>query len=196
MEAIGRSIPEVEKLIGIWLPFVDAYSAGLWLFWITETEIIAVPRPSMLIENSRLHSAVGPAVTWPGGASYYFWRGTQVPAEWIEKRDTLSASIALTWKNIEQRRAAAEIIGWARVLEQLKPKTVDIHPNPFVGTLLRVDLPDAPGEQFLKVRCATRRDFVLCVSKTAKTALEAQTEMWTGLSQAEVLEALNEGRRA
>ncbi len=82
------------------------------------------------------------------------------------------------------------------MLEQLHPTVIDTHANPMVGTLLRVDLPDSPGEQFLKVLCDTGRTFALCVPRECRTALEAQTAMWPGLSEQEVLTTLNEGRRA
>ena len=63
------------------------------------------------------------------------------------------------------------------MIEQLKPTVIDADKNPLIGTLLRVDLPDSPGEQFLKVRCATGREFVLCVHPGMRTAREANA--WT-----------------
>src|SRR5437867_2257886 len=65
----------VERLIGIWLPFVEASEAGLWIFWVLKDEIVAVPRPALRVLDDRLHCADGPAVAWPNGARYYFWRG-------------------------------------------------------------------------------------------------------------------------
>jgi hypothetical protein len=100
-------------------------------------------------------------------------RGTSVPAEWIEDRASLKAETALSWPNIEQRRAAADLIGWTKILEQLKPQVIDADPDPEIGTLLRVDLPDAPGSQFLKVQCGTGRSFVLPVPVEMKRARQA-----------------------
>jgi hypothetical protein len=177
----------MEHWIGIWLPFVDAYVAGLWLFWVTEKEVIAVPRPALQIENDRLHSSIGPAVSWPDGAEYFFWRGTQVPREWIEKPNTLDYLVALRHQNIEQRRAAAEIVGWDKILAHVGAKVLDQHTNPQIGTLLIADLPDAKGEKFLKVKCGTGRDFCLPVPKEMKTALQAQAWMWPGLTEEEIL---------
>ena len=54
---------------------------------------------------------------------------------------------------------------------------VDKDADPQIGTLLRVDLPDAPGEQFLKVQCGTGRSFALPVPPTMATALDANA--WT-----------------
>ena len=187
LHAIGRDVPEMEKWVGIWLPFVDAYCAGLWLFWVTEKEVIAVPRSALKIVDDRLHSTTGPAVSWPDGVNYYFYKGTQVPAEWIESPSVLAPETALTWPNAEQRRVAAEIVGWSKILEKLSAKVVDTHRNLMIGTLLRADLPEAPGEQFLRVRCGTGRDFCLPVPKSVKTALEAQAWMWPGLTESEIL---------
>ena len=105
------------------------------------------------------------------------WHGTRIPREWIANKDALDPKTALTWPNIEQRRAAAEILGWKRILSELKPRSVDKHADPEIGELLEVDLPDSPKSKFLKVRCATGRDFVLPVPAEMKTAVQAQA--WT-----------------
>lgn len=76
-----------------------------------------------------------------------------------------------------QRRAAAEILGWARILEELQPTVIDRNADPEIGTLLRCDLPDSPGEQFLRVKCGTQREFVLPVPPDVRTAQEANA--WT-----------------
>ena len=94
-------------------------------------------------------------------------------AEWIEKRAELDPKVALTWGNVEQRRAAAEIVGWGRVLEHVSAHVVDADANPYIGTLLLADLPDSPGSAFLRVKCATGREFVLSVPAEMKTAREA-----------------------
>ena len=128
-------------------------------------------------DRGRLHSIAGPAVAYPDGWAIYAVRGVRVPAEWIEQKDKLDPATALTWPNVEQRNAAAEIIGWARILEQLKPSTIDTDRDPEIGTLLRVDLPDAPNSRFLRVRCGTGREFVLPVPAEMETARQANA--WT-----------------
>jgi hypothetical protein len=105
-----------------------------------------------------------------------------VPKEWILSPKSVLPETALTWPNVEQRRAAAEIVGWGRVLDQLQCETIDADPDPLIGTLLRVVLPDAQGahDEFLRVRCPTGRDFALCVTGMGyTTALQAQA----GLNQ-------------
>ena len=47
------------------------------------------------------------------------------------------------WPNIEQRRAACEIVGWNRILAELDAKSLDKHPDPQIGELVEVSLPDA-----------------------------------------------------
>jgi hypothetical protein len=108
--------PEVARWIGIWLPFLQAAEAGLWLFWITETEIIAVPRPSLLIEGDRLHCATGPAVHWPDGARYWFWRGVQVPELVIERPASITVAMVDGEANAEMRRVMIERFGGGRDL--------------------------------------------------------------------------------
>ena len=176
--------PTQARLAGIWLPMVKAYDAGLWLYWITQTDIICVEQPCLHIADDRLHREDGPAVEWPAGEAYYFWRGTQVPKDWIEDRKHLDAKTALTWGNIEQRRAACEMIGWHRILSELKAKTINRHSDPQIGELVEVILPDSGKERFLRVLCGTGREFALPVPREMKSAIEAQAWTW-GLSPKE-----------
>jgi hypothetical protein len=100
-----------------------------------------------------------------------------VPAKWILDKASLDPQTALTHPNVEERRAAAEILGWEKVLSALKPKIIDQDKDPEIGTLLEVDLPDSKGSKFLKVLCGTGRTFVLPVPNEMKTALQANA--WT-----------------
>ena len=126
----------------------------------------------------RLHCENGPAIRYPDGWGVHLWHGTRVPAAWIEERATLTAQTALTWVNVEQRRAACEILGWDAVLAETHAVVVEQDADPSIGTLLRADLPDAPGSQFLRVRCATGREFVLSVPADVRTAREANASTW------------------
>jgi len=168
--------PTQAKLAAIWLPMVDAFSAGLWLYWITPTEIVCVEQPSLHIADGRLHRAHGPAVEWPDGEEYYFWRGTQVPGEWM--RGNLTAKTALQWHNIEQRRAACEMIGWHKILNDLNARTINKHSNPQIGELVEVELPDAGRELFLRVLCGTGREFAIPVPRSMRSAMQAQAWTW------------------
>lgn len=127
--------------------------------------------------EQRLHCETGPAIECRDGYSVYAWHGTRIPSEWIDKRDSLDPTTALTWNNIEQRRCAAEIIGWANVLDQLNPRIINKDPDPMIGTLVEVELPGSGRERFLDVRCGTGRRFALAVPPNMQTALQAQA--WT-----------------
>lgn len=131
------------------------------------------PEALKLGENNRPHCETGPSHRWRDGFELYYWRGLRIPAEWVRNKETLDPMTAITWPNIEQRRAAAELIGWANVLKKLDAKTVDKDENPQVGTLLEVELPDSGKERFLQVLCATGRIFALPVPRSCGTALEA-----------------------
>lgn len=129
-------------------------------------------------DQNRLHCENGPAIEYGDGTVVYAWHGVSVPDAWIaDKENALTAEIALTWENIEQRRAACEILGWAKVLEKLNARVVDADEDAQIGTLLRVEIPEIGEEQFLKVQCGTGRTFAIPVPPTVKTALEANA--WT-----------------
>lgn len=86
--------------------------------------------------------------------------------------------MALTWENIEQRRAAIEIVGWDKIIDQLNAKVIDEDVDPEIGTLIEAKIPDIGKERFLRVRCGTGRSFCLPVPPNMKTALEAQSWTW------------------
>lgn len=140
---------------------------------------IAIMHPTIakFDDQYRLHAEDGNALEFADGYGIACWHGTVVPVEWLRNRKTLDVKIALTEPNAEKRRAAAEIIGWARVLRELPHREIDVDADPQIGTLLSVDLPEAPDSRFVLVRCATGRDFALPVPQEMKTALEANA--WT-----------------
>jgi hypothetical protein len=158
--------------------YQETVESACW-WWPHRDFVIVSERPLWIDrdERGRLHSETRAAIQWPDGWGLHMWHGTGVPAEWIENRKTLDVRLALTHPQIEQRRAAAEIIGWQRVLAELPHRVVDADTDPTIGTLLSVDLPDAPDSRFLKVLCGTKREFVLPVPREMKTALEANS--WT-----------------
>lgn len=162
--------------------FKTVYENGLddlGFYWFNRDFCMASERPTELRRDAagRLHCETGPAIAWSDGYALYAWHGTVVPADWIEKRASLDPRTALTHTNVEQRRAAAEIIGWSRVLDAVGAVVINEDKDPMIGTLLEADLPDAPGSRFLRVRCGTGRDFVLPVPREMRDALEANA--WT-----------------
>jgi hypothetical protein len=137
-------------------------------------------RPEIILidADNRAHCETGPSHKWRDGWSLYHWHGVKIPAEWVENKAGLSAKTALTWENIEQRRAACEIVGWAKILKELNAIVIDKDSDPEIGTLLEVDLPDSGKERFIHVKCGTGREFALPVPKDCgDTALAANA--WT-----------------
>ena len=165
---------ETKKLAGLWRV---AKSAGWWLphekiCWVSERHNIL-----RRDDRGRLHCETGPALAYPDGLAVHAWHGIRVPAGWIEDRARLTSKVALTWQNIEQRRAACEILGWHTILRELDATTINKDADPEVGELVEVTIPDVGRERFLKVLCGTKREFALPVPPQMKTALEANA--WT-----------------
>lgn len=128
-------------------------------------------------DQKRLHCETGPSIEYEDGFAVYSWHGVAIPKEWITEREKLSPKTALTWANVEQRRAACEIVTWAQILRELDAKVIQADDDPMVGTLVEVNLPDIGKEKFLKVLCGTGREFAIPVPPNMKTALEANA--WT-----------------
>lgn len=150
-----------------------------WVWWHEDVCVIS-DRPEVIKMNdeNQLHCENGPALKYRDGWSIYSWNGTVIPKNWIEDKENLDPTTALTWENVEQRRVAAEIIGWHNVLDQLNCNVIDEDGDPEIGVLVEVDIPEIGRERFLRVRCGTGRDFALPVPPEMKTALQAQAWTW------------------
>jgi hypothetical protein len=163
-------------------PLLEAYLFGCWSLYWTDDTLYWVAKPTLVFDPTAsskiLHCANGPAVL-SDVEDLYFWRGTIIPAEWIEDKSGLDAKTALTWPNIEQRRiACSEIVGWNRILSELEARTIDADGDPQIGTLVEVVLPDLPRPaRFLRVKCGTGREFVVGIPPNVETALSAQAWM-------------------
>ena len=160
-------------------PHMDAYieyaeSCG-WMYAYSQVALVS-DRPEFMAFDDRnlLHCEFGMSVRFRDGWGIHSWHGQRIPSEWIEKKDFLTPQIALTHANVEQRRAACEILGWAKILRELKAKTIDKHVSPFVGELLEVEIPEIGKEKFLRVKCGTEREFALPVPPDMKRASQAQ----------------------
>jgi hypothetical protein len=112
--------------------------------------------------QNRPHCADGPSHKWRDGWALYHWHGVRIPDDWIG--GGLDAKTAVTWPNVEQRRAAIEILGWQNVLSALDAKSLGGNPDPKIGELIEVQLPfeDDKGNAttralFLKAQCGTGR---------------------------------------
>lgn len=140
----------IEKWIGIWLPFLEASEAGLWLFFVTEKCVVAVPRPSLLISGNRLHCDDGPAVSWPKGDRYWFLHGVQVTRQIVETpAEELDPRLLLKERNAEVRREIVRKIGIERASQRLTTKILDRQGD---YELLNLDLGDGRSRPYLKMR--------------------------------------------
>lgn len=166
--------PEIEEMV----PIVNNCH---WVMYSeTEKKIYLSDRPVhiKMDDQNLLHCEDGPAITFTDGFSVYAWHGTRVPSKWIEDKDSITAKDYLMHSNIEMRRVASEIVGWAAVLDQLdaqgRLEVIDDSGNPSIGKLVVVDIPDVGKEKFLLVECGTKRQFALSCDPKATTAFEAQ----------------------
>lgn len=160
--------------------YIDyAKNCGIAYFYKNVAIICDRPKEIRLDEDNRLHREDGPAIEWPDGYGVYSFEGVRVPAEWIDDTDNaLTAEMALTWQNIEQRRVAAKILGYDKILSHLGGKTIDASPDPEIGELIEVQLPDVRGpSRFLRCQCGTGRTFAICVPPDTQTVIEAQAWM-------------------
>ena len=123
-------------------------------------------------DRGLLHNANSPAIIYRDGFSVYAWHGVRIPGDWIEGNPP-SAKDAITWKNVEQRRAACEIVGWDKILNEIGAELIDRDPNPYFGELLVADLPDHGPQKFLRAKCGTGRTVVILAHQDATTAREA-----------------------
>ncbi|WP_211091313.1 DUF6745 domain-containing protein [Pseudothauera rhizosphaerae] len=179
-DVIGLVLPEHEKF-SAWESC--AIEGGFRVMH--EEFCIVSDRPEIIkidAEN-RPHCENGPSHRWRDGWALYHWHGVSIPGEWVTGNPP-SAKDALTWPNIEQRRAACEIVGWANILRELDARVIDEDGDPEIGTLVEAHIPDSGPERFLVVRCGTGRQFALPVPREMKTAI--QSNAWTyGLNPAE-----------
>jgi hypothetical protein len=135
----------------VWLPFVEAFAAGLWLFWIASTEVIALARPRLHMDAEQLHAVEGPAVSWPEGEEqYFFLNGVHVPSEIVEtSARQLEPRLLLKERNVQVRREIVRKIGIERVCEALEAECLDRQGN---YELLLLDLQDGRTRPFLKMK--------------------------------------------
>jgi len=163
-------ITAYRDILGLKLPEHYAYAAWEQAaihggFRVMHQEFCIVsdfPEHILVDEQNRPHCADGPSHKWRDGWSLYHWHGVRIPDDWVGSG--LDAKTAVTWPNVEQRRAAIEILGWQNVLSALDAKSLGGNPDPKIGELIEVQLPfeDNDGNAttralFLKAQCGTGR---------------------------------------
>jgi hypothetical protein len=178
-------VQNLEKIF----PLLQVARTCGWVYCARDTAIVmSKPEFIHMDEERRLHCETGPAIRYPDGFCVYAWHGVRVPGDWIDDRAALTAQRALAVENMEQRRAACEMVGWVNIIDQLQGVVIDQDEDAQIGTLVRVNIPDVGTEQFLRVRCGTGREFALPVPPDVRTALAANA--WTYDIEPDVLRML------
>lgn len=169
-DVLGLKLPEYEK----YAPYEEADIHGGFRLMHDEFCMVSEFPDFIRIDDRNLpHCEDGPSHRWMDGWSLYHWHGISIPGEWVEGKPPTAAE-ALRWENMEERRAACEILGWANILNELDAKTIDKADNLAIGELVEVNLPDVGTERFLRVMCGTERLFALPVPPDMDTAENAQ----------------------
>lgn len=145
-----RRLSVPDPLAEVFLRLLDAFTAGLWLYWLTPAEVIAVARPSIRVEGKLFHCDDGPAVSWPGGEGYYFLHGVEVVREVVETPAALlDPRLVLVERNAQVRAEIVRKVGVERVCASLGARAVDRSGD---YELLLLDLQDGRRRPFLKMR--------------------------------------------
>ena len=151
-------------------------SEHVW-WWYPGREIVfASDRPTKIArehDTGLLHCENGKAIEFADGTGFSAWRGQTIPDEWVTGKPPTAAE-CLTWRNMDQRAAACEIVGWHNILDQLQPRVLDADEDRMIGTLVEIDLPDHGPQRLIDCICGTGRRFALLAPPEAMTALQAQ----------------------
>lgn len=172
-EVLG--VEECDKLV----PLIDLAENCGWVIFYDELVVLTEkPCTIKFDDQGRTHCEDGFAIGYPDGTGVAIWHGQQIPSEWIFDKCTITPDVLLKWDNIEQRRCACEIVGWANVIELLNPTILDKDEDPTIGSLIEVDLPEVGEEKFLLALDPNTDGLIgLPVPPEMTTALEANS--WT-----------------
>jgi hypothetical protein len=178
-----RRVPAIESMGAL----LSMFAAGVFYCWIGPDEVLCIVRPSLWVVGGRLDRANGPAVEWPTGERYWFWRGVEVPNWFIEQPGRITLELIRSERNVELRRCMIERFGQERFLRETGAELVaeDAH-----GKLWRSELADERPYTLLEVKNGTlesdgtRRLYFLRVPPEMRTPRQAAA--WTyGLSPAQ-----------
>lgn len=170
-DIIGLDLPEFKK----WQAWEDAARHGGPRMMHDRFCIVSDFPEFIHVDSENMpHCADGPSHRWRDGWALYHWHGVSIPGEWVTGKPPTPAD-AITWGNVEQRRAAIEILGWENVLPALKAKVVAEDPDPQIGAVVEVELPDieaGPSRAWaLRAQCGTGRTIFEFLDRKAVEAL-------------------------
>ena len=159
----------------------ETVRAGLWA-WPHEHGVVVCDRPTVCRMEDlagdgywRLHAPDGPAMAWLDGWQIHAWHGVRVPADVIERPETITAKRITAETNQEVRRAMVERIGWDRYLEMARAVPVQ---SDRYGDLYRLTIGEADVTIVLVQNSTPEPDgqvkrYGLTVPETCRTAHEA-----------------------
>jgi len=157
-----------------------AREAGWW--WPYERVALISERPIELHrdEAGRLDRADGPALAYSDGFALYSWRGMPVPAEFLDRLESLTPSQIRHEENAELRRVMLEFYGYDRYLAE--SNAAPLHRDE-TGVLWRIPLADDEDVVMVEVVNSTpepdgtNRTYWLRVPPETRTAREGVA--WT-----------------
>jgi hypothetical protein len=183
--AIANSLSDhtnYKQFRAVWMPFVDAFEAGLFVYWILQAEVVAVPRPIFRFRGEQLHGDGQPAIAYPDGERHYFWRGVRIPNEW---GGTHSEHWKPEWlleaKNAEHRRGLIQGLGYNRIMGALPNRLIHAEQGMELREISKTV--DVEPIRLLKVVCpSTGFAYVLRVPPGVQTCEAARraTFPWAG----------------
>lgn len=148
--------------------------------WQENVHIIKFPKIVEVDNENRLHNELGPSVEFLDRTVLYHWHGQEIPPKWIEQGLPEPAQL-LKWRNLDERSAGCAMLGWNRLREVCKSKTIEDSGDPLWGELVEMQIPNSGKEKFLFVTCGTGREFALPVPPTVQTVDQAQSAIHGGL---------------
>jgi len=93
-----------------WAPYEELSKVGP-RFMHEEFAVLCDRQLEIHVDPENLpHNEFGAAIIWRCGTKAYYWHGTSIPAEWIEKKAELQAFNVMKEENMEKRRAGCEIL--------------------------------------------------------------------------------------
>ena len=131
-------------------------------------------------DQNRPHCETGPSHRWRDGWCLYHWHGTSIPSEWIETPASLTAKVALEQTDTNLRIAAIQILGWAKLVDQLGAKVVNRHPEGLLGGELlavaksKINARTRGTMKILRAECPRNGIVAFRVPDEITTAHEAQ----------------------
>jgi hypothetical protein len=170
-----------DRLSGILNDFKMLKETGfVYIFGSRAVFICANPVKVQLGDRQELHHWDEPAVTFPDGSNWHFWRGLFMDAERRKRYKNLTPNVIESERNVEIRRVLIERYGTSRYLEETGAVKVS---KDSCGVLFRKDLAGDEPLVMVRVKNSTAepdgswKHYYLRVPPHIQTAKEAVA--WT-----------------